>query len=86
MPRAMTIQRSIAPASERAKHLKRLAAKREHYRGMACRYWVFEEAAVRGAFIEFVEADSAEAVMRAHASAADPPLDAGRIYIEVELA
>jgi hypothetical protein len=86
MPRALTIQRSIIPAHDREQQLKRLAAKRDHYRGMQCRYWVFEERAVRGAFVEFIEADSADAIVRAHAAATDPPVDAGRIYLEVELA
>lgn len=79
------MQRSIVPAGDRARHLTRLAARRDHYRAMSCQYWVFEEAAVRGAFVEFVEGDSAEAVAHAHAGAADPPVDASRIYIEVEL-
>ena len=85
MPRAMTIQRSIIPAADRARQLQRLRAKRDHYRGMQCRYWVFEEAAVKGAFLEFVEADSAEALAAAHTAATDPPLDGSRIYLEVEL-
>lgn len=85
MPRALTIHRSIIPASDRAKQLERLRAKRDHYQGKNCRFWVFEEAAVRGAFLEFVEADSAAIISAAHASAADAPLDAGRVYIEVEL-
>lgn len=85
MPRALTIQRSIIPAADRAKQLERLRAKRDHYQGKNCRYWVFEEAAVRGAFLEFVEADSAALIAAAHASAADAPLDASRVYLEVEL-
>ncbi|MDA1081123.1 MAG: hypothetical protein O2973_05495 [Gemmatimonadetes bacterium] len=85
MPRALTIQRSIIPAADRSRQLKRLRAKRDHYLGMQCRYWLFEEAAVHGAFLEFVEADSAAALSAAHASSADPPLDAARVYLEVEL-
>ncbi len=86
MPRALAIQRSVIPASERAKQLERLRAKRDHYRANQCRYWVFEEAAVPGAFLEFVEADSAAQISAAHASASDAPVDANRIYLEVELA
>lgn len=85
MPRALTIQRSIIPANDREQHMRRLAAKRDHYRGMQCRYWVFEQAAVRGAFLEFVEADSPEVIARAHALATDPPVDGTRVYVEVEL-
>ena len=52
---------------------------------MQCRYWVFEEAAVHGAFLEFVEADSAECLVTAHVSAPDAPIDATRVYLELEL-
>ena len=85
MPRALTIQRSVIPASDRERQLERLTAKRDHYRGKQCRYWVFEETAVRGAFLEFVEADSTAIITAAHASAPDAPIDATRVYIEVEL-
>lgn len=85
MPRALTIQRSVIPASDRTKQLERLRSKREHYRSRQCRYWVFEEATVYGAFLEFVEADSADALTAAHASAPDAPIDATRVYLEMEL-
>jgi hypothetical protein len=85
MARALTIQRSIIPAADRAKHLERLRAKRDHYKARSCRFWVFEEAAVHGAFLEFVEADSAEQLTAAHAAATDAPIDATRVYIEVEI-
>lgn len=86
MARALTIQRSVIPAADRARHLERLRAKRDHYRSKQCRYWVFEEAGVHGAFLEFVEADSAETLTAAHASAPDSPIDATRVYVELELA
>ena len=86
MGRALTIQRSVIPAADRGRQLERLRAKRDHYKANACRYWVFEEAAVHGAFLEFVEADSADAIAAAHSSAPDAPIDATRIYLEVELA
>jgi len=86
MARALTIQRSVIPAADRARHLERLRAKRDHYRSKQCRYWVFEEAGVHGAFLEFVEADTAETLTAAHASAPDSPIDATRVYVELELA
>ena len=86
MPRALTIQRSVIPAADRARQLERLRSKRDHYRSKQCRYWVFEQAAVHGAFLEFVEADSAESLAAAHASAPDAPIDATRVYLELELA
>ena len=85
MPRALTIQRSIIPASDRAKQLERLRVKRDHYRAKQCRFWVFEEAGVHGAFLEFVEADSADILKAGHAAAADAAIDATRVYLEVEL-
>jgi hypothetical protein len=85
MPRALTIQRSIIPSADRAKHLERLRVKRDHYTSRNCRYWVFEEAGMHGAFLEFVEADSAEAISAAHAAATDAPIDVNRVYLEVEL-
>ena len=85
MPRALTIQRSIIPAADRARHLERLRAKRDHYVAKQCRFWAFEEAAVHGAFLEFVEADSAAQLSAAHASASDAPIDAARVYLEVEI-
>ena len=85
MARALTIQRSVVPASDRARQLERLRAKRDHYRSKQCRFWVFEEASVHGAFLEFVEADSGDMLLAAHASAPDAPIDATRVYLEVEL-
>jgi hypothetical protein len=85
MGRALTIQRSIIPVADRAKNLERLRAKRDHYRSKQCRYWVFEEAGVHGAFLEFVEADSAAVLTAAHAAAPDAPIDVNRVYLEVEL-
>ena len=40
---------------------------------------------VPGAFLEFVEADAPGAITAAHATAPDGPVDANRIYLEVEL-
>ena len=85
MPRALTIQRSIIPAVDRAKHLDRLRSKRDHYRARSCRFWVFEESGVHGAFLEFIEADSADQLNAAHAAATDAPIDSHRVYLEVEL-
>ncbi len=85
MPRILTMQRSIVPQSERKKYMERLRAKREHYKRANCRFWVFEEAKLPGAFLEFMEAESTEALSAALASAPDPVLDVNRLYREVEL-
>jgi hypothetical protein len=85
MPRALSIKRSIVPASERAKYLERLKTRKAHYQGAGCEFWAFEEAALTGAFIEFVEAHDADTLEAAHAGAPDPVLDPARIYTELEL-
>jgi hypothetical protein len=85
MPRAMTIQRSTVPAGERANYAKRLKALRSHYTAAKCRFWVFEETSLPGAFIEFTEADDPETLSVAHASAPHKTLDPSRVYQEVEL-
>jgi len=85
MPRALSIQRSIVPAGDRAKYIERVKARRAHYEKAKCRFWVFEEAALVGAFIEFTEADDAATLAAAHASSPDRVLDPARIYTEVEL-
>jgi len=82
---ALTIRRTIVPAADREKHLARLRAKRDHFGARNCRFWAFEEASVRGAFLEFVEADSAETLAAAQAADADAPADTDRVYLEVEL-
>ena len=85
MPRALSIKRSIVPLSERAKYLERLKARKDYYQHASCEFWVFEEAALTGAFIEFVEAADATTLEAAHAAAPEPVLDPARIYTEVEL-
>jgi hypothetical protein len=84
MARALSIQRSIIPASDRARYFERLKARRDHYAHAKCKFWVFEELALAGAFIEFTEATDPAALAAAHASAPEPVLDPARIYTEVE--
>jgi hypothetical protein len=85
MPRILTIQRSTVPATERTNYTKRLKALRSHYAAANCRFWVFEEAALPGAFIEFTEADDEQTLNVAHANAPHKTLDPSRVYTEVEL-
>ena len=85
MPRILTMQRTIVPQSERKKYLERLRAKRDHYKRANCRFWVFEEAGLPGAFLEFMEGESTDALSAALATAPEPVLDAKRLYREVEL-
>jgi hypothetical protein len=83
--RALTLQRTLVPRGDRERFFERMQRKREHYRKANCRFWVFEEAGLPGAFIEFFEADDVETLARAHAAATEAVLDAGRVYTEVEL-
>ena len=85
MPRALSIHRSIVPTGERTKFLERLRIRQQHYVGAKCKFWVFEESALAGAFIEFTEGPDAATLAAAHASSPDAVLDPARIYTEVEL-
>jgi hypothetical protein len=85
MPKALTIQRSTVPSAERKNYAARLKALRSHYAGANCRFWVFEETSLPGAFIEFTEADDEQTLSNAHANAPHKILDPSRVYQEVEL-
>lgn len=86
MPRALSMQRTVVPPGDRAKFLERTKVREAHYTAAGCTYWLFEEAALAGAFIEFTEAPDAARLKEAHATAAEPPLDPARIYTQVDLA
>jgi hypothetical protein len=83
--RALTMQRSIVPLAERKKYMHKLRARRSYYTGQSCRFWVFEESEIPGAFLEFIEAADADTLARALAEAPEPVVDTSRIYQEVEL-
>ena len=85
MPRVLSMQRSIIPAPERAKYLERLKSRKDYYARANCKFWVFEEIALAGAFIEFTESSDPATLSGAHASAPEGVLDPTRIYTEVEL-
>lgn len=85
MGRVLTIHRTVVPPADRAKYFERLLAKQQHYMGMGCRFWAFEEQSLPGAFVEFCEADNAQALTAAHAAAPERVHDPARIYSQVEL-
>ena len=85
MARALTLQRKIVPQSERARYLERVRLRQAYYERAGCTFYIFEEAELPGAFIEFTEATDRKVLAAAHASAPDPLLDARRIYQAVEL-
>lgn len=83
--RSLTIQRSIVPLSERKKYMTKLRARKAYYQGANCKFWVFEETDLAGAFIEFIEAEDPAVLARALQEAPESLVDASRIYQEVEL-
>jgi hypothetical protein len=85
MPRALTIQRTLVTPPEREKFQEKLLRKREHYSRSNCKFWVFEEASLPGAFLEFFEAADPATLAKAHAASPDPVMDPARVYTEVEL-
>ncbi len=85
MARALTIQRSTVPSSERPKYFERLKACKDHYSAANCRFWVFEESSLQGAFIEFTEAEDEITLTVAHANSPFRVLDPARIYRETEI-
>lgn len=85
MPRVLTIQRTTVPASERARYFEKLRACRSHYSAANCRFSAFEESALTGAFIEFVEADDETTLTVAIANSPYRILDPTRVYNETEI-
>ncbi len=85
MGRALTIQRTTVPSGERDRYFEKLRACIAHYSAANCRFWVCEESALPGAFIEFTEADDAKTLKVAHASSPHRILDPGRINHETEI-
>lgn len=85
MARALTIQRTIVPPAERKRYLERAKQRKAYYARLKCNFWVFEEADLTGAFIEFTEAPSVKELASAHEAAPSGVIDKARIYEEVEL-
>jgi hypothetical protein len=85
MAGSMTVQRLIVPQHERDSYLVRARERKAYYAERNCRFSVFAEADLPGAFMEFTEADDPQTLADAHADAPGPPLDAQRIYVRVEL-
>ncbi|HEY8164232.1 MAG TPA: hypothetical protein VIF83_01640 [Gemmatimonadaceae bacterium] len=84
MTRTLSIQRSTVTSAERERYLTAVAERKSQYARANCRFWVFEEIGLPGAFVEFTESDSASSLRSAHESVGylvGPP----RIYQEVDL-
>lgn len=85
MPRAISMRHTIVPSHEREEFRDRARTALTHYSGNGCRYWLFEEASLPGAFVEFFEANDRDTLLRAHRDAPQPVLESARMYVEVEL-
>ncbi len=85
MARALVMKRTIVPLPDRARYMERLQKRKAYYASAGCNFWVFEEAQLNGAFIEFTEAPNRETLQQALANATDQVLDANRIYQEIAL-
>lgn len=85
MARALVMKRTIVPLPDRARYMEKLVKRKTYYASAGCNFWVFEEAALNGAFIEFTEAPDRNTLQTALANANDQVLDANRIYQEISL-
>ena len=85
MPKALTIQRSTVPATERTNYTKRLKTLHSHYTAANCRFWVFEETSLPGAYVEFFEASDVDVLQGAHEGTPGSIEPSARTYKEVEL-
>ena len=85
MLRVLSIQRTLVTPRDREKFALRMKRNQAFYAQAGCRYWVFEEMGLPGAFLEFFEAPDAATLSKAHASSPERILDPARIYHEVEL-
>jgi hypothetical protein len=85
MPRTLIMQRTIVPLPERARYMERVGKRKVYFAKANCRFWIFEETGLPGAFIEFTEANDRATLQAALEEAPDRVVDMQRIYQEVEL-
>lgn len=86
MARAISMRHTVVTANERNEFRARARLSRAHYTEKGCQYWLFEEASLPGAYVEFFEAKDRDMLLRAHREAPQPVLESARMYVEVELA
>ena len=90
MPNAITMNRTIVPTADRDRFLTRARALKSHFQSRGCQYWVFEDAEISGAFVEFAEADDIKKLSDAQSAVPVEPLSLGgdvrpNLYREVTL-
>ena len=81
----MSFRQTIVPSAERDEFREHARRSRSHYSAKGCHYWLFEEASLPGAYVEFFEAKDRDALVAAHREAPQPVLESARMYVEVEL-
>ena len=85
MPRAVSMRHTMVPSADRDAFRDRARESRAHYAGAGCRYWLYEEDRLLGAYVEFFEASDQDTLVRAHRTAQGVPQQAARVFLEVEL-
>ena len=76
------MRHTVVPSADRAAFRERAREARTHYTGAGCRYWLYEEDNLPGAYVEFFEGSDKETLAQAHRSTKQPP---SRLYVEVDL-
>jgi hypothetical protein len=79
------MRQTVVPPGDLDEFLERAGRSRAHYSGKGCQYWLFEEASLPGAYVEFFEASDRQKLLEAHGDAPQPILESARMYVEVEL-
>lgn len=84
------MNRTIVPTADRERFLTRARALKSHFQSRGCQYWVFEDAEITGAFVEFTEADDTRKLSEALAATPSESLELGgdvrpNLYREVTL-
>jgi hypothetical protein len=79
------MRQTVVPSGDRNEFRDRARQSQSHYAGKGCKYWLFEEASLPGAYVEFFEANDRDTLLRAHRDAPQPVLESARMYVEVEL-
>jgi hypothetical protein len=82
--RALTIERSKVSRHERHSYFASLRERRDRLRAAACNFWVYEDPADPGLFVEFIEAHDPETLVAGRAAVFDADSSAP-ILTEVEL-
>lgn len=85
MPRVLSIHRTTVPVGQRARYLERVTAAKSHYTANGCRFWVFEQTGLSGAFLEFAEAPDEQTLVAAHERLPQRLTAGPRVYAEIEL-